>query len=57
MPITAADHTKVEGIKMSLLELFCEIDDFWQEFAPWWEREYSKVGKGFFGMSLIVSFD
>lgn len=24
---------------MSLLEMFCEIDDFWQEFKPWWESQ------------------
>ncbi len=24
---------------MSLLELFCHVDDFWQSFAPMWEEE------------------
>lgn len=27
---------------MSLLELFCDIDDFWQEYEPLWHR--SPVG-------------
>jgi hypothetical protein len=24
---------------MSLLELFCHVDDFWMLFAPEWEQE------------------
>jgi hypothetical protein len=24
---------------MSLLELFCDVDDFWQDFQPHWEQE------------------
>jgi hypothetical protein len=24
---------------MSLLELFCAVDDFWQGFAPRWEQQ------------------
>ena len=24
---------------MSLLELFCHVDDFWLQFGPHWERE------------------
>jgi hypothetical protein len=29
---------------MSLLELFCAVDDFWQSFAPLWERELLHSG-------------
>ncbi len=24
---------------MSILELFCSVDDFWQQFAPQWQRK------------------
>ena len=30
---------------MSLLELFCEIDDFWQQFAPIWRQELLTSGQ------------
>jgi len=29
---------------MSLLELYCDVDDFWQMFAPLWERELLERG-------------
>jgi hypothetical protein len=29
---------------MSLLELFCDVDDFWQAFAPGWHAQLIKVG-------------
>lgn len=29
---------------MSLLELFCHVDDFWLSFAPSWERELLQSG-------------
>lgn len=29
---------------MSLLELFCHVDDFWQAFAPQWEQELLASG-------------
>ena len=29
---------------MSLLELFCHVDDFWQQFRPGWEREMLQSG-------------
>ena len=29
---------------MSLLELFCHVDDFWQRFRPRWEREMLQSG-------------
>lgn len=29
---------------MSLLELFCHVDDFWQRFQPCWEREMLQGG-------------
>ena len=31
--------------KMSLLELFCEIDDFWQEFEPKWQQTLATNGR------------
>jgi len=30
---------------MSILELFCSVDDFWQQFAPAWERELLPSGR------------
>jgi transposase len=29
---------------MSLLELFCDVDDFWQDFQPHWEQEMLRNG-------------
>jgi hypothetical protein len=29
---------------MSILDLFCSIDDFWQAFAPWWQQELLTSG-------------
>jgi hypothetical protein len=34
----------LKGIEMSLRELFCEVDDFWQEFAPGWEARLLEGG-------------
>jgi hypothetical protein len=30
---------------MSILDLYCSVDTFWQQFAPWWEREQLAAGK------------
>jgi hypothetical protein len=30
---------------MSILDLFCSVDTFWQQFAPWWEREQLASGQ------------
>jgi hypothetical protein len=30
---------------MSLLELFCSVDDFWLEFAPYWKTNQLAAGK------------
>jgi hypothetical protein len=30
---------------MSILDLFCSVDDFWQEFAPRWEHELLQTGR------------
>ena len=30
---------------MSLLQLFCDIDDFWQEFEPFWHQSLLENGK------------
>ena len=29
---------------MSLLELFCDVDDFWQAFEPYWSSNQLAVG-------------
>jgi hypothetical protein len=29
---------------MSLLELYCHVDDFWQTFEPLWENELLQSG-------------
>jgi len=31
---------------MSLLELYCHVDDFWQEFAPKWNEAQRQLGDG-----------
>ncbi len=33
------------GLAMSILELFCSVDEFWQQFAPQWERELLASGQ------------
>jgi hypothetical protein len=30
---------------MSILDLFCSVDTFWQQFAPLWERELVAAGR------------
>ena len=30
---------------MSILDLFCSVDDFWQAFAPRWEHELLQTGR------------
>lgn len=30
---------------MSILDLYCSVDEFWQQFAPQWEHELLAVGK------------
>lgn len=30
---------------MSILDLYCSVDTFWQQFAPWWERELLASGQ------------
>ncbi len=32
-------HIQTGGIAMSILELYCSVDEFWQHFAPAWDRE------------------
>jgi hypothetical protein len=29
---------------VSILELFCSVDEFWQAFAPWWQRQLLASG-------------
>ena len=30
---------------MSILELYCSVDAFWQQFAPWWEQQLLASGQ------------
>ena len=30
---------------MSILDLYCSVDTFWQQCAPWWEREQLVSGQ------------
>jgi DDE family transposase len=30
---------------MSILDLYCSVDTFWQQCAPWWEREQLASGQ------------
>ena len=30
---------------MSILDLYCSVDTFWQQFAPWWEHEQLASGQ------------
>jgi hypothetical protein len=30
---------------MSILDLFCAVDDFWQQFAPRWQHELLATGQ------------
>ncbi|MGZ3601596.1 MAG: transposase, partial [Ktedonobacterales bacterium] len=30
---------------MSILDVYCSVDTFWQQFAPLWEREQLALGK------------
>ena len=30
---------------MSILELFCSVDDFWQQFAPHWHQDLLTAGQ------------
>ncbi len=29
---------------MSILDLFCSVDEFWQQFAPWWQQQLLAAG-------------
>jgi hypothetical protein len=29
---------------MRILDLFCSVDEFWQQFAPWWQRQLLASG-------------
>jgi uncharacterized NAD(P)/FAD-binding protein YdhS len=29
---------------MSILNLFCSVDELWQQFAPWWQRQLLASG-------------
>ncbi len=30
---------------MNILDLYCSVDAFWQQFAPWWERKLLASGQ------------
>lgn len=31
-------------VTRSILDLFCSVDEFWHEFAPWWQRQLLASG-------------
>jgi hypothetical protein len=35
----------VRGASVSILDLFCSVDEFWQRFAPAWHRELLASGR------------
>src|SRR5579859_4138605 len=35
----------LEALSMSILDLFCSVDAFWQQFEPLWEREQVAAGR------------
>jgi hypothetical protein len=37
-------HIQTGGIAMSILELYCSVDEFWQHFALAWERDLLASG-------------
>jgi hypothetical protein len=37
--VTEARHGWGGGIAVSILDLYCSVDEFWQQFAPWWEQQ------------------
>jgi hypothetical protein len=51
----------LKGIKMSLLELFCHVDDFCQAYVPNWQRQQLQSGQrrrqrdGQLGLSEIMT--
>jgi hypothetical protein len=46
---------------MSLLELFCHVDDFWKSFAPNWHQtllhngQIKRLGKGHLTKSELMT--
>jgi hypothetical protein len=45
MRFTETRQSPIGGIGMSLLDLFCSVDAFWQAFEPLWEREVVAAGQ------------
>ena len=39
MQVTEARHGWIGGIAVSILDLFCSVDEFWQQFEPRWRQE------------------
>jgi hypothetical protein len=44
MRFTESCHGRRGGIAVSILDLFCSVDEFWQQFAPWWQRQLLASG-------------
>ena len=40
----SGDQTEREASKMSLLELFCAVDDFWMVYAPQYQQQQLSSG-------------
>jgi hypothetical protein len=45
MRFVATHQPALEVLLMSLLDLYCSVDAFWQRFEPWWERELLASGQ------------
>ena len=44
MRFTETCHGREGGIAVSILDLFCSVDEFWQRFEPWWQRQLLASG-------------
>src|SRR5215469_11177626 len=44
MRFTESCHGRRGGIAVSILDLYCSVDEFWQQFAPWWQRQLLASG-------------
>jgi hypothetical protein len=45
MRFVTTHHPWSGGIAMSILDLYCSLDAFWQRFEPLWERELLAAGQ------------
>jgi hypothetical protein len=45
MRVTKTRHGRRGGIAVSILDLFCSVDEFWVRFAPQWQAELLQAGR------------